>query len=387
MNPWTPAYKDKHPIGIIVAPTHKIMRQSTLQEFDEVFPREAILHRRGPPHSDITLINGFRFLLHSGEGEIEGITACLVWVDEIHHNTFASRAKRFMNLLARLRDKHSQRMAMIVSGLPEPGFVRDTFEHETENRRTILAATTDNPHIPQETLNEYYASCPSGQERALLGGHWMAPPSAIYPQYEAGVHLVDREMDPRLPVHLSFDIGNFGCVMVGQTEDIETKDVIGRTNKELGLLIGDQLLTENEGIEAMGYRIKTQTPWIVRPGASIITTDPTTRRDEHYAMKKHFPGVRIVQRKRGHEHFPVEAGIEFMQRGFMDALGNVRLRISKKISKMPLGLVDGLTRYRRSEITGQPVKDNLRDHPLDATRYLVAFHLPPRRAKHGMIGE
>lgn len=376
-NPWTPAYgEDNNPTGIIVAPTFRILKQSTMQQFDQLCPRNLIKRRRGPPHNDILMANGFRWVLYSGEAQIEGLTLCAAWVDEIQHPVFSGGSNRFLNLMARIRDMNAATLFAITSGLPEAGFVRDTFGHQAPDMRTILCATTDNPYIPQVTLQAFYDACPSGQEKTLLGGEWMSPPGMIYPQYDANTHIPGMEGNPDVPTHLSFDVGNYGAVLFGQDIQVKTRNVIGRTQADKGLLIVDQLLTTNESVDRQCYLAKTQTKWQVVPGRSVITVDPTTRRDETLAIRKHFPGVMVVKRERGHENFPIETGVRQVQRGLKDALGNVRLYFSPVLRGQPLGILDGIQRYRRNETTGEPVKDNLRDHVLDALRYMVCECIP-----------
>ena len=74
--------------------------------------------------------------------------------------------------------------------------------------------------------------------------------------------------------------------------------------------------------------------------------------------------------------FPIESGIRIVQRAFADALQNNRLYIWRGLANVPNGIVDGLQRYRRNEITQEPIKDNARDHCLDALRYICCELLP-----------
>ena len=375
-NPWTPVYRNNNPTGIIVAPTFRILKQSTMQQFDQVVPRSAIKKRRGPPHNDIMMANGFRWVLYSGEGEIEGLNACVFWVDEIQHPVFSGDGRRFLNLMARIRDQHSPNMCAITTGLPESGWVRDTFDKgDAADMLTVLCATKDNPNIPEATLQAFYDSCPSGQEEMLLEGRWMSPIGAIYPQYDASIHVVNKVGDTRLPTHIGMDIGNYGAVVLAQEQLVTCKTITGHSQTHRGLHVVDQMVLTDASVETMCYKIKTTTPWEIVPGRSTICVDPTIRRDEVLAIQKHFPGVQIVKRDRGHETFPVEAGIRQVQRGLRDALGNVRLTFAPGLRGKQHGVLDFLQRYRRND-RGEPVKDNLRDHVGDALRYLVCELIP-----------
>lgn len=204
----------------------------------------------------------------------------------------------------------------------------------------------------------------------------MSPQGAIYPQYNASRHVTNREGNLDEITHLSLDIGNFGAVLFGQETVVPTRDVVGGQGVDKGLHIVDQILTVDESVDRMCYRIKTETSWNIVPGRSVICVDPTIRRDETKALREHFPGCRIIKRDRGHAMFPVEAGIRQVQRGLMDALGNVRLTFAPKLRNQKLGVLDFLERYRRNEKTNEPIKDNLRDHVGDALRYMVAEVIP-----------
>lgn len=379
LNPWRPCYGSRNPVAILCAPTHRVLRQSTLAHFDALMPREAVLKRRGPPQNDILLANGLRVVLHSAESDIEGLDACVVGITEIHKPAWVEKPTRYMNLLARLRDPHAKYMGMVVDGLPEAGWVRDMFDvaHKPNpNRQLILCETAANKHISAATIQTYYDACPAGSERMLFGGQWMPPQGAVYPQFDAGRHIVDQPGSHGVPCHVGIDVGNMGALVIAQEIDVEVRDMDGRVRVEVGLLVVEDIVTSNESVEAMCHRL-SRTPWLFT-AESKFCVDPTIRRDELQAIRTHFPQVQIVKRERGHDHFPIESGIRITQRALLDALGNVRLFMSRKIASTPRGLVETLQRYRRSDRTGEAVKDQ-REHFADSVRYLCCALLPPSK--------
>lgn len=392
MNGWHEVYGTSTPKALIVAPTYRVLQQATLVEFFNVCPSAFVLRRRGPPHNDILLANGVTILTHSGEAEIEGITASVVWIDEIHRPTFANHATRFPNLMARLRDKKAPQKAMIVSGLPESGWIRERFDipgvkpeilsngpdkppvrvYKNDRQCTVLMPTVGNTHNDPDVVSAYFSQCPSGQEESLLGGNWMPPQGAIYPQFSADIHLTDFRGNADAVTHIGLDIGDHGAMLFAQQAPAQIRNIVGRQHTENGLIVVDQILTHDQSVDAMCYQAKTRTGWNIFGPNTTICTDPTTRRDETKAIRKHFPNARIVKRERGHETFPIESGIRLTQSALRDALGNVRLRFWRGLADESLGVIDGLQRYRRNPVTGLPVKDNSRDHCLDALRYLAA---------------
>lgn len=372
MNPWTPAYGRTHPIGWIMAPTYKILKNATVQEFDLVCPPELIRKRVNAPFPSITFVNGFEYRLYSAKGSAEGENLCVVWMDEVQDPLYVSK---FKNIQARIRDKHSPWSRMIVSGLPQTGFVREKFDRPDDpNLKTVLSGTRDNPHIPPETLRELMSDCPAGKEHGFLNKGWMAPEGIIYSQFNPSIHIIDRPIDYNEPIQVGMDVGNFGAVIIAQKIQIETKDVFGYMHRSQGLYIVDEILTKNEGVEDQCYSIRTKTPYQVKGHFSSFCVDPTIRDAEMNVIRRHFPGVRIVKLDRGDEFFPVENGIRLTQRALMDSLKNPRVYFHKKLVGAKLGVIEGIETYRKND-RGIPVKDNTRDHGLDAFRYLCCEHV------------
>lgn len=380
------------PTTLIISPTASTLRTATLKEWEKVLPRKVVLKKRRAPQFDYILTNGHYIKGYSGEAEIEGVTACTVWVDEIQHPAFSSSPTKFANYLARLRDELATKCMMIVSGLPMSGFVRETLDKEWgEDGLVVLAGTRDNPHIPDATVANFLTAMSASEAATLLEGRWMAPTGGIYPEFDPEVHLTRRGPDPRAPVHLAIDVGERGGALFGQEIKVDLQGVTGHpAGQDTGLLVYDQMLFANESVEAMAYRIKLEHPLAdnIVAGRSKICVDPTIRRDERAALAKVFPGVSIIARSRkkdgwGDSADSVEAGIRQVKRGFRDALGNVRLLLSDKLNRAPykngMGLVDGLETYRRRDGGGAPVKDNYRDHVLDCLRYLVCEIIPAQR--------
>lgn len=383
-NSYSSAYGQTNPRSAVLAPTYRVLKQSTLVQIDSVLPREFVMRRRGLPHNDILLANGHLIELHSGAGELEGASYCNVWIDEIHHPNFDAR--KYLNYQARARDPLAHSLAVMVSGLPETGWVRDMFDvPSSSTRKTIMCATQDNSHIRPEVIQEFLASCPSGAEQRLLGGEWMPPVGAVYPQFDSKVHIIERECRKVEPVHLSFDVGNFAAVIIAQDIGVTLKNVIGRTEQGKGLLVCGQMLPDGMSVDQICYQIRTRTDYVVQPGVSTICVDPTTDRDELAAIRRHFPNVRVVRKERGDATYPVETGIRFMQRALRDALGNVRIFFSKSLVGTPRGILDAMSRYRYREDSDIVVKDNTRDHVLDACRYLVAEQLPAERPRVNIV--
>lgn len=174
------------------------------------------------------------------------------------------------------------------------------------------------------------------------------------------------------------DVGNGGAVVFGQDVTVELKS----GKKDKGLRIVDEMLFADLSVEEICLRIKAEKPWRIVEGESVVCVDPNTDCDEIRSIRRVFgQRIRVVRRERGDEEFPIETGIRCVQGGLRDAHGDVRIMFSRRaLHGTQFGLFDGINRYRRNEVTaGRPVKDNSRDHALDALRYLVAERIPPEQ--------
>lgn len=371
-------YSPDHPTqAACIAPTGRILQRVTIPKLEACLPRDLILTKRKSPHPSITLINGCQIHFVSAESEFEGEDLHTIWCDEIQHPAYT--AAKFTNYLARLRDPYQAILSMIVSGLPVAGRVRETFDlaqlppEQRRNRITILAGTRDNPHIPRSTIEAIMATVPSGQQASLIGGGWMMPEGAVFSMFQNDLHLVDSRGDKAKPTSLGIDIGQHGAVVFGQEDLVKEHD--GRIGQ--GLLIVDELLTEGLDVEAACIKAKER-GWQVVPSKSEIYVDPTIRGVELGVVRKHFPGVHVVVRDREDPFYYVEEGVRHFQAQLLNAWNDVHLRISRHLAATN-GIVDSIVSARRHEASGALVKDDSKDHVLDAARYLVVGMLRPKR--------
>lgn len=393
-NKKTSAYGEDQPKAAVCAPTNKVLHEATLPKLYAALPKELISKKRvAPPF--IELINGLKILLVSAESTMEGIDLAVFWIDEISHPVFSSNPNLYLNYLARLRDKKSQRRTMMVSGLPLAGWVRENFDFPPEdvNRVCIRGGMDDNydiitgeSFIPNDVKEQLMEACPSGQEGMIVHGEWGLPPGSTFPMFDSKVHVTSEKGDPNRPVYLGIDIGNHGAIVVGQMVPMQRKGITGEVRTEQGLLVVDQVLTEYESLEDALYRFKIETPWNVQPGKSIVCVDPTIRRDEETAIRKHLPGVAIRRRNRGDDFYNVDNGIGHLQSCLKDALGNVRIKINDKLARTKFGIVESLQMTRTNPKTGIRIKDDSRDHVCDALRYLACEMLQPRREGPRFVG-
>lgn len=377
-------YGGGYPKFAIIAPTYKILFEATLPKFLEACPREWIRKQRGFPSPRIEMANGAQLLLNSCEASLEGLDLAGFWCDEIQHPNFTAHPQRYLNYTARLRDPKARTLSAIVSGLPEAGWVREQFDFPPDDPDSVCirGGINENPFIPKETAQAMLLACPAGYEQTLLSGEWGMPVGATFPMWNSAEHLYHGKGDPNVPVHLGIDIGNHGAILVAQMVPMERVGITGHKETAMGMLIVDQVLTEFESLEKAVYRFKTETPWQVVPGVSKICVDPTVRKDERLILHRHFPKTHIVIRDRTHDFYSVENGIWHVRSCLKDSLNNVRVQVCSHLERQKFGMVEAVQMARGNAQTGMLlIKDDSRDHPLCALRYLCCELLAPQKAK------
>lgn len=371
---WTPAYGTGRTQAAAIAPSARILAKVTIPMVESLIPRDLILDKTKSPYPSITLVNGCQISFISAEAEFEGETLHTIWCDEIQHDAYSTG--KWTNFLMRLRDPHAAVRSIIVSGLPVAGRVRETFDlsqlppEKRKNRITILGATRENPYIPKETLDQVMATTADGHEQNLLGGQWMMPPGAVFSMFDNALHLTDQKGDRNVPVSIGMDVGQHGAVIFGQTIRVKERDSAGNVKEGTGMLVVDEILTEGESVQSQAIQARNR-GWSIVPGKSEIYVDPTIRRDELSSIRAQFPGVHVVVRDREDDYYEREPGIRFLQASLKNAFKDVHLQVHRPLATTKHGVVDAIVSARRYPNSGAVVKDDSRDHALDALRYLT----------------
>ncbi len=357
---WHPGYGRKHPQAIVVSPNLRMARKNQLDLIDSLLPQGLVKQRWSMPEPRLLLANGLEITAISADANYEGESLVACWIDEIQHEIYASNPERYTNFIARLRDpltkqKHTR---MFVSGLPTSGWVRDTFEN-TKNDPTMntrLWSSQQNTQLSAGIFEQIKKATPGG-ETTFLDAKWQAIPGALFPQFNDSRNILFEEINPRAPVSVGIDIGNHAAIVIGQRRPGG------------GLHIVDEVLGEGLSMEEMVYRLK-QKGLLIQPGKSEIYVDPTLRRDEINAIRKHFSGVHLLQRERSDEYHDVWAGIRVVQSALRSAAGTTTLTFAASLKANKRGVIEAMQRLRVNPRTGSIVVDDQRDHAADALRYL-----------------
>lgn len=377
-NPWRPDYGGDKPFSIVIGLTHKVLVDSAYREIKAVLPPEMILKEIKGASWEITMVNGHVIKFRTSKGRVEGASACGVWLDEAH---LLPDEKLYLNYQMRASDALGKKFLVLVSGLPESGWLQDTFdrpEHALDPNRLILfARTADNHYNPPHVIEQFRSSVSRVNSIKYLEGKWMPREGTIYYEWDPRIHVVDVFGDPSAPCHLGVDIGEQGAVLWFQEIMRTVKRENGVTSIERGLHVVDEFLPDSQSVEGV-MREVAKRPWRIEPGASTIFVDPTTRADEYGSIRRVFgTKINIVRKFRGDKAENVEYGHDAVNAALRDADGNVRLTISSRLPRMQRSLLSVISRYHRGP-GGKAVRDDKVDHVLDAFRYPVAHFLPLR---------
>lgn len=368
-----------------MAPSTRVVEKVLLAQMERIIPAGLIARKWLRPYPKFRFVHGPELNFVSADAKFEGESLAGLWVDEIHLKPIAHDTSKFINLYARLRDPFARQLALICSGLPESGWVRQTFDpagfsgEDRASRLTMLTGYKDNPFLPEGQESVILSSLPDlpGIVDAVKHGGWFTDPESLFPMWSDDGNLVDfAVVDDRAPPHMGIDVGNHGGVVFGHDRNVMVKDVVGGQHRVPGLVVFDEYLSERQSVEDMIIAVKTRPAAhrLVR-GRSKIYVDPTIRRDEENAIRRHFPGIEIVIRNRKDEFYEVMPGVRVMQRALRDSLSNTRLFFTRNLVGRKSGIIDAILGSRTSKVTGLPVKNDRTDHIRDALRYLVQGRL------------
>ena len=329
-NGWRPEYGSDRPFSLMVAPTHKVLKDSTYRVFMSICPPELILQERKSPDWELLLANGHIIKMRTIRGSLEGASATGILLDECH---LIKNEEVFLNYQSRAREPRAARRRVIAVGLPEAGWMQSIFQNNDgdPNRLTILSSAYENTYLPAEVLEQFRRSAPGKTAKKYLEGEWMQKEDRIYYEFNPGKHIVDRKIDRSLPVQIGLDVGDKSHVIMAQIVKVTCKNELGRTYTDKGLLIVDEFPVEKRSTEQVCRLIRDR-GWLINQ-ESAIYSDPTLRRDEIASIRMVFPNLSLIKSSRKGNSDNVEHGHHCVNCAFSDADGNSRLFIHADIDR------------------------------------------------------
>lgn len=353
--------------GLILSASWSTLKQSGLKALLEVLPPRSYVYKRGD--RELHFRDGSSILMRSVKGLTTGLTVAWVWADEVH---LIKEQAIWADIQMRVRDARAARPGIIVSGIPvEIGWLRLAFgmpEHYADPARHIEHLSThDNRYLPPQVLEQLISSVGLADSESYLLGRWHKPEDALFPEYDAPTHVVERPIDRSRPVHLGLDVGSQACAIVLQ--DLRLPD------GSLGLHVVDEVFSDDQTSDALIERVRAR-GWTVN-AASTVAIDPRCMFDTIAALRRVLPpGTRLIRYKDGQPQYSIVWGVRSMRAAFRDGAGRVHLTLSPRLPQGKRSLLTGLP-AAKWRVPGHAWKrDNITDHAIDCLRYQVVTHLP-----------
>jgi len=328
---------------IIVAPTYKMLQQSTLQKFQELVPKGwGIFNKADSTYKTRTGIN---FFLRSADKpeSIEGITAQAIWADE------ASLMKPDIWVMMQGRVSRTQGRILCTFTPISLNWVHKEIEKDKERRLRgeegdidfIQFRSVDSPYFPKEEYERAKRMLTPTQFRLRYEGIFGKAEGLIYADF-CNHNIID-----------DFDIPNDwrrgGGIDQGYNNPFVVLD---------GALDDDDVLYI--------YKEHYERGRLLEEHAKHLDSKITYEAD---------PSKKQQNKELQHLGFVVVPANNDVDMGILKV--NARIRpvtddpqsVRLKIFKSCIHLIDEFSLYRYDEDKEKPVKED--DHAMDALRYLV----------------
>lgn len=179
-------------VGIVAAPTYKMLNSSTKPTLMDVLNPDAI-HRKNENENIVDLTNGTRIYFRSTENPefIRGIDAVWFWLDEGSYST----GKSWDILVGRLRKpgfKHRGWVTTTPKGKNWLWLLFASPDAKTEQYDYIQVSSRDNPYLPPDfvrTLELTYGNTNFAKQE--IEGHFTAREGLVYPEFDPLIHTFD----------------------------------------------------------------------------------------------------------------------------------------------------------------------------------------------------
>lgn len=368
-------YGSDRPESIVAGPTYSTVRESSMKALRNLLPPELITEWKADRRW--RLPNGHDVIFRSIEGATEGANLCGLWLDEAHLLDGAA----WPNLQMRVREVRSRSKLVLVTGLPEFGWMQDSFgrqEHYRDPERCVVHfSTLDNHYLDPRVLSQLRASIGEADAEAYLLGKWRSAENAVFYAYEPAIHVVPQRGRRDMVTHVTCDVGNRGAVLLFQMLEATYRTDKGALVKGPHMHVVGEILPENVSTEE-AMQMAVRSGWRVN-AESMVFVDPRSNVDQMNAIRRVIgTGARIIRKTRGQPGYDVDEGHRAVNAALKDSLGNVRLTFADTLPREKRSLLTSMPKVRRRPDGDGMVKDNITDHVADALRYPVV-HLMPQR--------
>lgn len=352
---WAQKKIDEKPkgTGLIAAPTYKILQQSTLRKFFEIFPEWQRYYRQ--QQGDILFPSGGRIFIRSADDPygLEGMTLDWAWLDE------AGQMSRMVWTVIRARVGTTGGKVMMTTTPYSLNWLHsEVFLPWREGRDSDIGVFTwrsvDNPYFPPEEVEkerirlspEEFARRYEGEFTRLEGLIWDLPASSIL------------DMSPAIEKTIEFAESVVAGLDWGFSEDHPAASLLLVGKDGVWYVIDEW----KESGKTTSEILVLQKEWKAKRRVSIVYPDPA-RPDAIEELKRGGIGIGATPRD-------VALGLGLVA----GLIREKRLFVLRSCEK----LLKEMESYSWARgVDGQPVKEapiKENDHLCDALRYAVAGH-------------
>jgi hypothetical protein len=388
--------------GMLIAPSHSMLRRNVLDRF-EAMARPLIV-ASNKQERWYRLVNGSTVWWGSTDRPetLDGTNLAWYAWDEPRYSP--PEAQDIM--VARLRDDGAALRQGIYTTTPPPGgWVRDTFDRDVVDQLDIKVSTRENFFLPRDYVEMLERRYSARQCAAYIEGEWTSIENGVFPEFDRKAHVIDYQPDPAVPVLYGLDFGQKWQHVVFAQYYEHGGSSWNRIFPPGSLVVFDELAPGNVTTEELCRRACRMFPANSALPLSWGACDPagstsSSTASEHasqldaIAWKNEMKEQGYNKPKLKYLWGPgtglwrqVHTGIEAMRGLLQDARGVSRLFFSSSLLKDPSGRgivrgMEGLVYKRgtskilRGDAGGQLV------HGVDSLRYLVRHLL---LSKHGGV--
>ena len=345
--------------GLIAAPTYKILQQSTLPKFFELFPQSKAWWKKGD--SEIHLPGGGIIFLRSTEEpkHIEGMTVAWAWFDEIGQMKYDA----WINVQARIATMQGDFMGTttpyalnwLYREIYRPwkdGLLEDTYIHQWRS--------VDNPYFPKAEWDRAQSTMDARTFARRYEAKFEQMEGLVYEEFDPRFHVIDELKgtltlgSPLLKIQvggIDFGYNNPSAMLAAYI-----------TNDDHWFIVDEWYYTQKTNSEI----IEKAKQWEVEHGIRFWYPD-TAEPDRLEEMRRAGMYIRETSKK-------MDEGINSVRQLLKEK------RISIVRSTCP-NLLEELSTYQYAEPTGEGTQEekpvrNQADHALDALRYMIHSHQP-----------
>jgi phage terminase large subunit len=198
----------KGSLGVILAPTYRMLCDSTIRTFLEICPHD-LIERYNRSEQHMTLIDGSEILFRPGDDaasidHLRNINVDWFWMDE--GSMFLRYAWQI--LIGRLRGQTGPRRGWVTTTPKGYGWTWEKFVSKaTKDYFYITASSLDNPYLPEDykkSLLEEYTGVFARQE---IYGQFVGFEGCVYPEFNRAIHVIDTSQHKFEAILAGVDFG------------------------------------------------------------------------------------------------------------------------------------------------------------------------------------